>query len=116
MTEIIILISICLLHSLSSAHYVDFYPINGTFQNFNPVRRLLDGQVPYEDFQDYLGMGHLYTGAIFTGLFGGNFQSSLLAFSFLTLLCLALLAVMIGNVILKKKKFHYYLLIFYCYF
>ena len=104
MTEIIILISICLLHSLSSAHYVDFYPINGTFQNFNPVRRLLDGQVPYKDFQDYLGMGHLYTGAIFTGLFGGNFQSSLLAFSFLTLLCLALLAVMIGNVIFKKKE------------
>ncbi len=102
--EIIILISICLLHSLSVAHYVDFYPINGTFQNFNPVRRLLDGQVPYKDFQDYLGMGHLYTGAIFTELFGGNFQSSLMAFSFLTLLCLALLAVMIGSVIFKKKE------------
>lgn len=78
--------------------------MNGTFQNFNPVRRLLDGQVPYKDFQDYLGMGHLYAGAIFTGLFGGNFQSSLVAFSFLTILCLALLAAMIGNAIFKRKE------------
>lgn len=104
MAEIVILISICLLHSLSIAHYVDFSPINGTFQNFNPVRRFLEGQVPYKDFQDYLGIGHLYTGAIFTGLFGGNFQSSLMAFSFLTFLSLVLLAVMIGNAIFKKKE------------
>lgn len=55
--QIIILILICLLHSLEAAHYVNFYPMNGTFQNYNPVRRLLSGQIPYKDFNTYLGLG-----------------------------------------------------------
>ena len=33
----------------------DFIAINGDFQNYNPVRRLLDKQIPYKDFSDYLG-------------------------------------------------------------
>lgn len=102
--EIAGVVSICLLHALYAGHYVDFSPINGTFQNFNPVRRMLDGQVPYKDFQDYLGLGHLYTGTIFTALFGKDYQSSLIAFSFLTLFCTALMAVMIGNAVFKKKE------------
>ncbi len=99
-----VLAGICLFHSLGAGHYVDFSPMNGTFQNFNPVRRMLDGQIPYRDFQDYLGMGHLYAGTIFTKLFGGNFQSSLVAFTYLTILCIALIALMIGNAIFQKKE------------
>ena len=38
--EILLLILICVIHSLGAGYYADFYPINGTFQNFNPVRRL----------------------------------------------------------------------------
>lgn len=53
--EILMMLALCLLHSLSAGRYVDFGPINGTFQNFNPVRRLLHAQIPYRDFQDYLG-------------------------------------------------------------
>lgn len=95
---------ICFLHALSAGHYADFYPINGTFQNFNPVRRLLAGQVPYRDFVDYLGMGHLFAGGVFTALFGGNYLASLRAFSFLALFSLALIVLVLGAVILKDRK------------
>ena len=37
----------------------DFLAINGDFQNYNVLRRFLDGQVPYRDFTNYLGMGVL---------------------------------------------------------
>lgn len=64
------MIAICVLHALPAGYYADFYPINGTFQNFNPVRRLLNGQIPYSDFTDYLGIGHLYLGSFATIIFG----------------------------------------------
>lgn len=94
--EILLMLAICLLHSLSTGHYVDFWPMNGTFQNFNPVRRLLSGQIPYRDFQDYLGLGHLYTGTIMTLIFGGDYQGSLVAFTFLSFAGLACLSFMVG--------------------
>jgi len=100
--EILFLILICFFHALEDGHYVDFYPINGTFQNYNPVRRLLSGQIPFADFQDYLGTGHLYTGALFTLLFGGDYQASLVAFSFLSVLSFALIAIAIGYAILGR--------------
>ena len=92
-----------LLHAYRAGHYANFYPINGTFQNYNPIRRLLDGQIPYRDFQDYLGMGHLYLGAIMTAVFGGTYRSSLSAFSFLTLLCFTSISYVTGRAVLKNK-------------
>ncbi|NLG05125.1 MAG: hypothetical protein GX567_15030, partial [Clostridia bacterium] len=102
--EATILIAICFLHALSSGHYANFYPINGTFQNYNPVRRLLDGQIPYRDFNDYLGMGHLYIGSLTTKIFGGTYQDSLVAFSFLTFVGLATLSIVIGRAIFSNWK------------
>lgn len=104
MAEVVITVLLCLVHSLSAGHYADFFPINGTFQNYNPVRRLLDGQVPYRDFQDYLGLGHLYFGSIFTALFGGSYRSSLMAFSFLTFGSFALISYMVSSVVFKRKE------------
>lgn len=101
---VIALIVICYLYSLSAGHYVDFVPINGTFQNFNPIRRFLAGQVPYMHFVDYLGLGHLYFGSIFTFLFGGNYQASLVAFTFISVVSTILLSFSLGNSILKNKK------------
>lgn len=100
--EILLMILICVLHGISAGHYADFYPINGTFQNFNPVRRLLAGQVPYKDFIDYLGMGHLYIGSMMSVVFGCHYQGSLIAFSFLTFFGLAALSLIIGKAVLKK--------------
>lgn len=98
------MVMICVMHAVSAAHYANFYPINGTFQNYNPVRRFLQGQVPYRDFQDYLGLGHLYAGTIITALFGGTYRNSLAAFSFLTFWTIAFLSFMIGSTILRKKE------------
>lgn len=95
---------ICVMHAVDAAHYANFSPINGTFQNYNPVRRLIDGQTPYRDFQDYLGLGHLYFGTLFTVLFGGTYRSSLAAFSFLTFGGLAITSFVMGLAILKKKE------------
>lgn len=39
---------------------VDFVCTNGDYQNYNILRRFLDGQIPYKDFANYLGMGVLY--------------------------------------------------------
>jgi hypothetical protein len=102
--EILLMIMLCYMHSLSAGHYANYYPINGTFQNYNPVRRLLSGQIPYKDFQDYLGLGHLYTGSVFTVLFGGTYRASLVAFSFLTFGGLALLSLVIGMAIFRRKE------------
>lgn len=102
--EMVLLIIICVMHSLSAGHYANYYLINGTFQNFNPVRRLLSGQIPYRDFQDYLGMGHLYFGTILTALYGGDYQGSLQAFSFLTFGGLALLSLMVSMTVIKRKE------------
>lgn len=99
-----VIIIICFLHALHTSHYADFIPINGTFQNFNPVRRFLNGQIPYRDFQDYLGLGHLYAGVLLTWLCGGNYKSSLTAFSFLQLLSFAGIVFSISKSVFKKKE------------
>lgn len=100
----LMLLVICGMHAVQAGNYVDFIPTNGTFQNFNPVRRLLSGQIPYKDFQDYLGLGHLYTGAIFTALCGGDYQASLIAFSFLTILSFTMLLIVIGSSVYVKRS------------
>ena len=94
-----------ILHSISSSQYIDFIPINGTFQNFNPIRRLISaGEVPYKDFVDYLGLGHLFSGSLFTWIFGGDYQASYIAFILLSILSFSLLVFMLGNSILNNKN------------
>jgi hypothetical protein len=36
---------------------LDYNPINGDWQSYNPIRRVLDGQIPFVDFMPYLGLG-----------------------------------------------------------
>lgn len=103
--EILILLAVLLI-SLARRHTdIDFNPINGTYQNFNPIRRLLSGQIPMRDFQDYLGMGHLYLGAFMTVLFGGNYHASLYAFDLLAMLSTLLIFLVIGYCVLRDKTF-----------
>lgn len=54
--------------------------MNGDQQNFNPVYRLMNGQIYGVDFIDYLGTGHLISGYVGTMLLGGNFFASKIAF------------------------------------
>ena len=101
--ESLILLAVVFV-SLSQRHMnIDFNPINGTFQNFNPIRRLLSGQIPMRDFQDYLGMGHLYLGTLMTVLFGGDYHASLYAFDLLAMLSTLMIFFTIGYCILRDK-------------
>lgn len=64
----------------------DYSAINGDWQAYNPVRRLLAGQTPYADYGVYLGAGELYTvGAVLLAI-GDTFGNSMFATSFLTFL------------------------------
>lgn len=99
----LLILILCLVHARVSVHNADFGPLNGTFQDFNPIRRFLSGQVPYRDFSDYLGMGHLYIGTITTLLFGKSFVASKTAFVFLAFFSLSLLSLSLGTAVLRFR-------------
>lgn len=101
--EIVMLLAALLMYVAQERPNVDFIPINGTFQNYNPVRRLLSGQIPMQDFQDYLGLGHLYLGAFVTMLFGGDYHASLYAFDLLAILSTLLIFLTIGHSVLQDR-------------
>lgn len=56
------LMAVCLVSfyfGIEELYNVDFICTNGDYQNYNALRRVLDGQIPYHDFANYLGMGVL---------------------------------------------------------
>ena len=79
-----IVISICLagLYALVATRNSDFYPINGDFQNYNPARRFLNGQVPFKDFSVYLGCGEMLLDALGLLVIGNTFTNSLIVIRF----------------------------------
>ena len=74
-----------------------FWPINGAFQNYNVVRRLIDGQIPFKDYVVYLGPMHLYLGAAFTLITGNCFASSVFSYNLLAEFSLVVLAIVLGK-------------------
>lgn len=74
MTGILIIV-----YTLSVTQTIDFVPIDGDFQNYNPARRLLAGQIPYKDFSVYIGSGEMILNAFVLFFFGSTFAHSLLA-------------------------------------
>lgn len=53
-----------------------FAPYNGTFQNFNPMYRIMNGDLPIKDYDDYLGIGVNYFQYPFFRFFGHDFVAS----------------------------------------
>ncbi|BDR56487.1 hypothetical protein [Xylocopilactobacillus apis] len=86
------------------AAFVDFYAVDGDFQNYDAWRRILHGFVPFRDFSVYLGLGHLYIGALFTLIFGGTFASSLFVGVFLTITLTASIIFVIVKLITKNTN------------
>lgn len=74
----------------------DFVAINGDFQSYNALRRFLDGQVPYRDFTNYLGMGLLWANAPLLAL-RNTFTGSLFVTNAVTavLCCVTVWAVLV---------------------
>ena len=99
---IFIIFCICFQNGLNRATYVDFYPINGDFQNYNVWRRFLDGQIPFKDFAVYLGSGHLVLGSLLTWVLGNSFKLSLIASYFLNVAISSAIIAMIAYLILKN--------------
>lgn len=81
---LVLTLLIYLFYALEKNQLCDFVAINGTFQNYNVIRRFLDGQVPFRDFTIYLGFGQLCLGSLFTFLLGGSFADSILAMQLLS--------------------------------
>ncbi|MGN0984209.1 MAG: hypothetical protein ACI4OI_05135 [Gemmiger sp.] len=69
---------------------------DGDFQNFNPVRRMLAGQIPYRDFTVYLGAGELYSVGAVLLCIGCTFANSVFAAGALTWFCYELLILAVG--------------------
>lgn len=79
-----IIISICFafMYSLVATKNLDFIPMNGDFQNYNPARRFLDGQIPFKDFSVYLGCGEMILDALGLLITGNTFANSLMVIRF----------------------------------
>lgn len=98
------LILLAAAHGLGKIYTVDYYPVNGDFQNYNPVRHLLAGQAPYRDFVVYLGAGELYGVAAVLKLIGDTFEHSILASNLLTWLSFELLVLAVFAAAFPRKR------------
>ncbi len=100
----IILIMLAAIVGFDRISISDFNPINGDFQNYNPVRRMLAGQIPYKDFAVYLGTGQLLLISIIQLIIGNNFTLSLFATNITTVIMCELAIFTISYFILNNKK------------
>lgn len=100
-----ITITTYILYAIGASIVIDFVALNGKFQNFNVVRRLLDGQVPYIDFIPYLGLGHLWLTGILTKLLGGTFGANVLVCNIITALICPITIFGLSRCYLKHNGF-----------
>lgn len=106
---LLLIIGLLIFYNFVIFRYADFVAINGDFQNYNPIRRLLDGQIPYKTFTDYLGLGHLFLGSFFTFIFGNTLLGSMKAFGVLSSISFILCCYIISNAIFQDKTKSLYL-------
>ena len=82
----------------------NFNPVNGDFQTYNPIRRLLAGQTPYKNFAVYLGNGHMFLLSFFQLILGNNFTMSIFNTFLITVVIFELLVFTVSYFINKNKK------------
>ena len=82
---------------------VDFVCTNGDYQNYNVLRRFLDGQVPYKDFTNYLGMGLLILCAPLLSLHN-NFAGNLFVTNMVASFAFILFVTVIFYLVTGNKK------------
>ncbi len=110
---VLILVVLAIIVGIDRMTLSDFVPINGDFQNYNPVRRFLNGQIPFKDFGVYLGTGHLlllsFFQIIFGFIFGNNFTTSLMVSNMVTFLAFEITVFFLSFLITKSKKGSFYI-------
>ncbi len=111
---LLFLFYIAISMGLNQSNEISYIAINGDFQTYNGIRRLLDSQIPYRDFTYYLGLGPLYITSLLQLIIGNNFQMSLFATTFLCYLFSIITCIFIFKIITKKWNLSIYstLLIF----
>ena len=109
---VFLLFILALIVGINRIKNSDFSPTNGDFQNYNPVNRLLNGQVPYKDFAVYLGTGHLFLISSILIFIGNTFTKSLFVTNMLTFCSFELFSFAISFLILKDKKKSLYLTLY----
>jgi hypothetical protein len=80
--SLLLIVYLCAAIGTHRAQTVHFNPINGDFQNYNPIRRLIAGQHLGADFNAYLGIGPTYLIYLTMLPFGSDFATSLFASHF----------------------------------
>ena len=78
---IISVILISWLFALERVQTCDFVSINGDFQSYNVFRRILNGQTPYVDFANYIGMAPILVNLPFVAI-SNTFSNSLFVTTF----------------------------------
>lgn len=101
---VLFIIIFCVLNGLHCSNNANFFPMDGTYQNYNSWRRILVGEVPFRDFVSLYGLGQVYVGAFLTLILGGSYADSMVAADILSLLCTALLLYTIQFLVLRDHK------------
>ena len=99
-----VLAGLAAVHGLDANFDSSYEIMNGDFQNYNPVRHLLAGQVPYRDFAVYLGAGELYSVGSLLLVLGNSFGRSVFATNFCTWLSFELLVLAACLVVLGRGR------------
>jgi hypothetical protein len=81
----------------------DYLPINGDWQNYNLVRRVLAGFIPYVDSVPYLGLGIVALILPFV-ILNNTFTMSLFATNFIVIVCFILLTLTIFYLTTKNLR------------
>ncbi|MGN0974378.1 MAG: hypothetical protein ACI4OL_00135 [Gemmiger sp.] len=100
----LLLAGLAAVQGLDNAFVNDYEIMNGDWQNYNPVRRLLAGQCPYADFTVYLGAGELYSVAAVLLVIGNSFGHSMVATNALTWFFFELLIFAAAVVVLGPER------------
>lgn len=98
------LVGFAAVRGLMENYDLSYNIMDGDFQNYNPVRRLLAGQIPYRQFMVYLGAGELYSVAAVLALIGNSFGHSVFAAAMLTWLVFELLIFAAALTVFQKPK------------
>lgn len=77
------LLALSYVYAKQRINVCDYISINGDFQSYNVFRRILDGQKPYYDFANYIGMAPVAVNIPFM-VADGSFARSLFVTTFTT--------------------------------
>lgn len=101
---LVLLAGLAAVHGLQKSFVNNYEIMDGDWQNYNPVRRMLAGQRPFEDFTVYLGAGELYSvGAVLLAV-GNSFGRSMFASNFLTWFYFEILILAVCTAVFRRGR------------